>query len=130
MDTVDWLLDSDPAISWQARRDLTDATPAEIMQAVQNYCELSDGCIGAMGLGPTDAQIATAVSDYCAMNGNCAGPPGPMGDPGVAGSDGTNGIDGVSPTVSALPVGDPDCPLGGLSVTDAAGDVGYACNGT
>jgi hypothetical protein len=30
MDTIDWLLDSDPAISWQAMRDLTDACPAAI----------------------------------------------------------------------------------------------------
>ncbi len=30
MNTVDWLLDSDPAIRWQAMRDLTDASPAEI----------------------------------------------------------------------------------------------------
>ena len=30
MDTIDWLLDSDPAIRWQAMRDLTDASPAEI----------------------------------------------------------------------------------------------------
>ena len=30
MDTIDWLLDSDPAISWQAMRDLTDASPTEI----------------------------------------------------------------------------------------------------
>jgi hypothetical protein len=28
MDTVDWLLDSDPAIRWQAMRDLTSASPA------------------------------------------------------------------------------------------------------
>jgi hypothetical protein len=28
--TVDWLLDSDPAIRWQAMRDLTDAAPAAI----------------------------------------------------------------------------------------------------
>jgi hypothetical protein len=27
MDTLDWLLDSDPAIGWQAMRDLTDASP-------------------------------------------------------------------------------------------------------
>lgn len=27
---MDWLLDSDPAISWQAMRDLTDASPAAI----------------------------------------------------------------------------------------------------
>ena len=30
VNTIDWLLDSDPAISWQAMRDLTDASPAEI----------------------------------------------------------------------------------------------------
>jgi hypothetical protein len=30
VDTVDWLLDSDPAIRWQAMRDLTDASPATI----------------------------------------------------------------------------------------------------
>jgi hypothetical protein len=30
VDTLDWLLDSDPAIRWQALRDLTDAAPAEI----------------------------------------------------------------------------------------------------
>ena len=30
MDTIDWLLNSDPAISWQAMRDLTDASPAAI----------------------------------------------------------------------------------------------------
>ncbi len=31
MDTLDWLLDSDPAIRWQAMRDLTDASPAELV---------------------------------------------------------------------------------------------------
>ena len=30
MDTVNWLLDSDPAIRWQAMRDLTDASPAAV----------------------------------------------------------------------------------------------------
>ena len=30
MDTIGWLLDSDPAIRWQAMRDLTDASPAAI----------------------------------------------------------------------------------------------------
>jgi hypothetical protein len=30
VDTIDWLLDSDPAISWQAMRDLTDAAPAAV----------------------------------------------------------------------------------------------------
>ena len=30
MDAIDWLRNSDPAISWQAMRDLTDASPAAI----------------------------------------------------------------------------------------------------
>jgi hypothetical protein len=30
VDTVDWLLDSDPAIRWQAMRDLTDASPSAV----------------------------------------------------------------------------------------------------
>jgi hypothetical protein len=30
VNTVDWLLDSDPAIRWQTMRDLTDASPADI----------------------------------------------------------------------------------------------------
>src|SRR5262245_53692386 len=30
MDVLDWLIDSDPAVRWQALRDLTDATPATL----------------------------------------------------------------------------------------------------
>jgi hypothetical protein len=30
VDTIDWLLDSDPAIRWQAMRDLTDASPVAV----------------------------------------------------------------------------------------------------
>ena len=30
MDTIDWLLDSDPAIRWQVMRDLTDASPTAV----------------------------------------------------------------------------------------------------
>jgi hypothetical protein len=30
VDTIDWLLESDPAIRWQAMRDLTDASPAAV----------------------------------------------------------------------------------------------------
>jgi len=31
MSSIDWLLDSDPAIRWQAMRDLTDASPAALV---------------------------------------------------------------------------------------------------
>jgi hypothetical protein len=30
VDALDWLLDSDPAVRWQAMRDLTDASPASV----------------------------------------------------------------------------------------------------
>jgi hypothetical protein len=30
VDTIEWLLDSEPAIRWQAMRDLTDASPATV----------------------------------------------------------------------------------------------------
>lgn len=30
MDTIEWLLDADPAVRWQAMRDLADASPGEI----------------------------------------------------------------------------------------------------
>lgn len=33
MDTIDWLLDSDPAIRWQAMRDLTDTSATAIAEA-------------------------------------------------------------------------------------------------
>ena len=32
MEAIDWLLDSDPAIRWQAMRDLTDASPAAVAE--------------------------------------------------------------------------------------------------
>lgn len=54
---------------------------------------------------------------------NVTGPAGP------AGTNGTNGSDGVSPTVAQLAAGDEHCADGGVAITDAAGSVGYVCNG-
>ena len=95
---------------------------------MQSYCALSDGCVGAIGVGPTTAQIAAAVASYCAINGNCAGP---MGISGVDGTNGTNGSDGVSPTVTQLAVGNSQCPLfGGALITEGLGDPPVAvCSG-
>ena len=42
---------------------------------------------------------------------------GPQGDPGV------------SPTVSQLGQGDPNCPAGGAALTDASGSTAFVCNG-
>jgi hypothetical protein len=44
VDAIDWLLDSDPAIRWQAMRDLEDASPTEV--AVQRSRVVREG-IGA-----------------------------------------------------------------------------------
>lgn len=45
------------------------------------------------------------------------------------GRPGANGRDGTSPTVAQLAAGDSHCPAGGASITDAAGNVAYACSG-
>jgi hypothetical protein len=54
---------------------------------------------------------------------------GPKGDPGPTGPPGTDGADGVSPTVTQLPAGDPNCPAGGAAITDADGSTAYVCSG-
>jgi len=90
MDTVDWLLDSDPAIRWQAMRDLTDASPAAIaaerarvahegLGAAILACQESDGAwrrpdapvwlptlftlllLRATGADPADPAVESAV---------------------------------------------------------------------
>lgn len=91
MSTIDWLLDSDPAIRWQAMRDLTDASPEPIaaeraripregLCAKILACQGSDGAwhragardwlptlftmqlLRATGADPADPAIASAVS--------------------------------------------------------------------
>lgn len=52
MNTVDWLLDSDPAIRWQAMRDLTDASPAAV--AAERACVPREG-LGAEILARQEA---------------------------------------------------------------------------
>ncbi|HYV23411.1 MAG TPA: hypothetical protein VEN31_12245 [Candidatus Bathyarchaeia archaeon] len=41
MSVIDWLLDSDPAIRWQAMRDLTDAPPDQV--AAERACVATEG---------------------------------------------------------------------------------------
>ena len=91
MNTIDWLLDSDPAISWQAMRDLTDASPSAIaterarvsregIAARILACQESDGSwrrpgapvwlstlftfllLRATGVDPADAAVESAVA--------------------------------------------------------------------
>jgi hypothetical protein len=52
VNTVDWLLDSDPAIRWQAMRDLTDASPAAV--AAERACVPREG-LGAEILARQEA---------------------------------------------------------------------------
>lgn len=54
------------------------------------------------------------------------GPTGPQGQPGA---DGRSGADGVSPAVTQLAAGDPNCPAGGAAITDARGATAYVCSG-
>jgi hypothetical protein len=64
MDTIGWLLDSDPAIRWQAMRDLTDASPAAI--AAERARVPHEG-IGAEILsrqGPDGAWHRTGTPDW------------------------------------------------------------------
>jgi len=42
---------------------------------------------------------------------------------------GQNGTNGISPTVKQLQAGDSHCAAGGASLTDAAGNVAFVCNG-
>ena len=91
MDTIDWLLDSDPSIRWQAMRDLTDASPATIaaerarvsregLGAEILSCQQSDGSwrrddeplwlstlftfllLRATGVNPADPAVESAVA--------------------------------------------------------------------
>lgn len=55
MDATDWLLDSDPAIRWQALRDLTDASPAAV--SAERACVAREG-LGAEILGLQEADGA------------------------------------------------------------------------
>ena len=54
---------------------------------------------------------------------------GQQGAPGSPGSPGKDGANGVSPTVTQLSAGDPNCGAGGAAITDAAGHKAYVCNG-
>ena len=91
MDVVAWLLESDPAIRWQALRDLTDASPAELaaerarvaregIGAAILACQGADGAwhrpdardwlptlftlqlLRATGVDPTDSSVKSAVA--------------------------------------------------------------------
>ena len=69
--TLDWLLDSDPAIRWQAMRDLTDASAATC--ATERARVAHEG-IGARILstqGAEDRGIATILLTGCPPSSCC-----------------------------------------------------------
>jgi hypothetical protein len=67
--------------------------------------------------------------NYTPFQWNQSGPQGEPGAPGAPGTPGTPGANGVSPSVTALAAGDPNCPAGGAAITDAAGSTAYVCSG-
>jgi hypothetical protein len=88
------------------------------------------GPTGKDGPGPTDAQLDAALMTFCGV-GSCqgpAGPAGPTGPTGPSGDVGPAGPPGTSPTVTQVPPGDPNCPLGGALLTDAYGSTAYVCS--
>jgi hypothetical protein len=77
-------------------------------------------------------QALPCPRNYTPFSWNAQGVPGSQGIQGIQGppgQNGTNGADGVSPVVSELAPGDPNCAAGGAAITDAAGTTAYACNG-
>ena len=61
MDVIDWLLESDPAIGWQALRDLTQADPAAIAAA---RARVAHEGLGAEILGRQNADGAWVRGDH------------------------------------------------------------------
>jgi hypothetical protein len=93
-------------------------TSTSVLQACAN------GTNGNLRL-VADSQTGCRTNET-GVSWNVVGPAGVAGKDGINGTDGTNG---VSPTVQQLAAADPNCPTGGVSITDAAGRVGYVCDG-
>ncbi len=99
----------------------------------------TQGAQGAQGpAGPAGSPGPTGPPGPTGNSG-AQGPPGPQGDPGPAGppglkgdtgAQGPAGDNGVSPTVTQLAAGDPNCSAGGVAITDASSHTAYVCNGT
>jgi hypothetical protein len=79
---------------------------------------------------PASSLLSHCTSLETPITWNQQGQPGPQGPAGPTGTDGTNGKDGVSPTVTQLAPGDPNCTNGGAAIKDADGSTAYVCNGT
>ena len=62
MSAIDWLLDSDPAIRWQAMRDLTDA-PAEKIAAERARVATEGWGARLLALRHEDGLWETGTSD-------------------------------------------------------------------
>lgn len=69
--------------------------------------------------------IDTAKQERCTVLENAIS----WNQKGIKGDPGTQGAPGMSPTVAQLADNDPNCPSGGLAITDANGSTGYVCNG-
>lgn len=98
------------------RGQLEDQAPADIDEAVADYCDGNDQCRGV-----TDTDLVNALGRYCAARDQCRGPAGSQGltgsagDPGATGPPGPEGPAGAQggpgPPGPQGPPG-PPCPAG------------------
>lgn len=124
-----------------AAAGISYATNAMTRTATSTLQACANGTNGDLRLVSSPSDCRT---NETAVSWNVVGPPGPQGEQGLPGKDGAPGTDGapgkdgvdgkdgangVSPVVAQLAADDPNCPTGGVSITDAAGTVGYVCNG-
>jgi hypothetical protein len=86
------------------------------------------GAPGAVGPAGPAGPAGTAGRDGVIGKDGAAGPAGPAGPAGATGPAGPPGP-GTGVALSAVPVGDPNCALGGTLFTTQDGTSYYACNG-
>jgi len=94
------------------------AQPSPVPSTPQTGVKGDKGDTGEQGPGPSSGQVAGAVQDYCAVHGGCIGAPGQTGAAGKDGADsvvpGPQGPPGAASTVPG-PQGAPGAD--GVSVT-------------
>lgn len=84
--------------------------------------------------GPPGPAGVAGADGFVGLNGQDGrdgidGAPGIAGPQGPQGAQGAPGTPGASVAVVALQVGDPNCPIGGSKLVDAAGNETFICNG-
>jgi len=84
MSLLDWLLDSDPSLRWQALRDLADS-PAEVAAAERARVATEGWGARLLALqGKTDSGREARYSPRCAVIPATASPGPPLQSPAAA----------------------------------------------